>query len=64
MVKLNWSVDQESSFLSTKEAVGKINRLVHADLVAAISAMVNSSNTHVGAMLQQWSTHGWQHLSF
>ncbi len=39
-------------------------RPVHPDPLAEVSLACDASDTHVGAVLQQWSPNGWQPLSF
>jgi hypothetical protein len=61
---LEWSPQMEAAFTAAKAALCKVTSLAHPDPSAAISLACDASDSHVGAVLQQWSPKGWQPLSF
>jgi hypothetical protein len=62
--KLEWSLQMEAAFEAAKAALCRVMSLAHPDPSAAISLACDASDSHVGAVLQQWSPKGWQPLSF
>jgi cleavage and polyadenylation specificity factor subunit 1 len=54
----------EAAFAAAKTALCRVTSLAHPDPSAAISLACDASDSHVGAVLQQWSPKGWQPLSF
>jgi hypothetical protein len=61
---LEWSPQMEAAFTAAKAALCKVTSLAHPDPSAAISLACDTSDSHLGAVLQQWSPKGWQPLSF
>ncbi len=59
--RLEWSPQMEAAF---EAALCRATSLAHPDPSAAISLACDASDSHVGAVLQQWSPKGWQPLSF
>jgi hypothetical protein len=62
--RLDWSQPMEDAFVAAKAALCEAASLAHPDPKAAVSLACDASDTHVGAVLQQWSPQGWQPLSF
>jgi hypothetical protein len=56
----------QHSFQLIKETLAAVTTLSHLDPDAEISLAVDASNTHIGAVLQQWQSGGggWRQLSF
>jgi hypothetical protein len=50
---VEWSAAMQTAFLVAKEALCQASTLVHPDGTADLSLMVDASETHVGAVLQQ-----------
>jgi hypothetical protein len=50
---VEWSAAMETAFLAAKAALCQASALVHPDSTADPSLMVDASETHVGAVLQQ-----------
>jgi hypothetical protein len=50
---LEWSAAKETVFRAAKAALCQTSTLVHPDSAADLSLMVDASETHVGAVLQQ-----------
>jgi hypothetical protein len=50
---LEWSTAMQTAFQAAKEALCQASTLVHPDSTADLSLMVDASETHVGAVLQQ-----------
>jgi cleavage and polyadenylation specificity factor subunit 1 len=63
-IKLVWIPSIEAAFNQAKQAVCDATRLSHPDPAASLSLAVDASDTHVGGVLQQWTSNGWQPLSF
>jgi hypothetical protein len=63
---VKWTQDMESSFEAAKAALARATTLAHPRQGAEISLMVDASDLHVGAALQQRSSPGaeWQPLGF
>ena len=62
--KLEWTSTMQQAFEKAKAAVAAAVKLVHPAPGATVSLAVDASATHVGGVLQQWSSSGWQPLSF
>jgi hypothetical protein len=62
--RLDWSQQMEDAFVAAKAALCEVVSLAQPDLTAAVSLACDASDTHVGAVLQQWSSKGWQLPSF
>jgi hypothetical protein len=56
--RLQWSLQMEAAFISGKEAVCKATQLDHPDPEAEINLVVDASNTHIRAVLQQRTVAG------
>ncbi len=56
--KLEWSLQMEAAFEAAKAALCRVMSLAHPDPSAAISLACDASDSHVGAVLQQWSPKG------
>jgi hypothetical protein len=56
----------QHSFQLIKDTLAAVTTLTHPDLEAEISLAVDASNTHIGAVLQQWQSisSSWRPLSF
>jgi hypothetical protein len=54
----------EGAFKATKAALCRGTSFAHPDPSAAISLACDTSDTHVGAVLQQWAPKDWQPLFF
>jgi hypothetical protein len=54
----------QHSFQLVKETLVEVATLTHPDQPADLSSVVDASNTHIGAVLQQWQPGGWRPLSF
>jgi hypothetical protein len=50
---VEWSTAMQTAFQAAKEALYQASTLVHPDSTADLSLMVDASETHVGAVLQQ-----------
>jgi hypothetical protein len=53
--RLDWSQTMEDAFVAAKAALCRVASLAHPDPGAAVSLACDASDTHVGAVLQQWS---------
>jgi hypothetical protein len=62
--KLEWSEQMSSAFEKAKQLLCAATCLTHPDPAAELSLAVDTSNTHVGAVLQQASARGPQPLGF
>jgi hypothetical protein len=54
----------EAAFEAAKAALCRVMSLAHQDPSAAISLACDALDSHVGAVLQQWSPKGWRPLFF
>lgn len=61
---VEWSAAMQSAFQQAKLAIAAAVKLVHPAPSATVSLATDASATHVGGVLQQWSSAGWQPLSF
>ncbi len=65
-----WAPAMQHSFQLVKDTLAEVATLTHPDPAADISLAVDASNTHIGAVLQQWQpggggrSGGWRPLSF
>ncbi len=62
-----WAPAVQHSFQLVKETLAEVATLTHPDPAADLSLAVDASNTHIGAVLQQWQPGGgggWRPLSF
>ncbi len=62
-----WAPAMQHSFQLVKETLAEVATLTHPDPAADLSLAVDASNTHIGAVLQQWQPGGgggWRPLSF
>ena len=62
--KLAWSPQMAAAFQAAKAAVCAATSLGHPDREAALNLAVDASDSHVGGVLQQQTSSGWQPLSF
>jgi hypothetical protein len=62
--RLQWSSQMEAAFVGGKEVVCKAIQLDHPDPNAEINLVVDTSDTHIEAVLQQKTGAGWKPLSF
>jgi hypothetical protein len=66
----SWAPAMQHSFQLVKETLAAVATLTHPDPAAYLSLPVDASNTHIGAVLQQWQpggggrSGGWRPLSF
>jgi hypothetical protein len=61
---LHWTPAMEVAFEAAKAAVCSATQLDHPDPDAEINLVVDASDTHIGAVLQQRTAAGWKPLSF
>jgi cleavage and polyadenylation specificity factor subunit 1 len=63
---VEWSAAMQTAFQAAKEALCQASTLVHPDGTADLSLMVDASETHVGAVLQQRErgSPAWRPLGF
>jgi hypothetical protein len=61
---LKWSAAMANAFEAAKEALINAVPLHHPDPEARISLATDASDTHIGAVLQQWSNGAWRPISF
>ena len=61
---INWTVESESSFDEAKLSLASAVLLHHPHPIAPLSLAVDASNTHIGAVLQQFVDNKFQPLSF
>jgi hypothetical protein len=63
---VEWSTAMQTAFQAAKEALCQASTLVHPDSTADLSLMVDTSETHEGAVLQQRErgSPAWQPLGF
>ncbi len=63
---VEWSAAMQTAFQVAKEALGQVSTLVHPDSTADLSLMVDASETHLGAALQQRErgSPAWRPLGF
>jgi transposase InsO family protein len=65
-----WAPAMQHSFQLVKDTLAEVATLTHPDPAADLSLAVDASNTHIGAVLQQWQpggggrSGGWRPLSF
>ncbi len=65
-----WAPAMQHSFQLVKDTLAEVATLTHPDPAADLSLAVDASNTHIGAVLQQWQpggggrNGGWRPLSF
>ena len=65
-----WVPAMQHSFQLVKDTLAEVATLTHPDPAADLSLAVDASNTHIGAVLQQWQpggggrSGGWRPLSF
>ncbi len=65
-----WAPAMQHSFQLVKVTLAEVATLTHPDPAADLSLAVDASNTHIGAVLQQWQpggggrSGGWRPLSF
>jgi hypothetical protein len=66
VVKLLWTPDMRAAFVAAKQALCRAARLAFFDTSAAVSLMVDASDTHVGGVLQQrrQGAADWEPLGF
>jgi hypothetical protein len=62
--RLEWSPDAQSSFLAAKAALVAAVPLTHPAPGATLALAVDTSDTHVGAALQQLECGAWRPLAF
>jgi transposase InsO family protein len=61
---VEWSAEMEEAFRAAKQLLCRATCLAHPDPHAELSLMVDASDTHIGAALQQASPRGPQPLAF
>ncbi len=63
---VEWSTAMQTAFQAAKEALCQASTLVHPDSTGDLSLMVDASETHVGAVLQQREpgSPAWRPLGF
>jgi hypothetical protein len=65
-----WAPAMQHSFQLVKDTLTEVATFTHPDPAADLSLVVDASNTHIGAVLQQWQpgsggrSSGWRPLSF
>ena len=59
-----WSKSMNAAFSAAKQALIRATRLNHPNPSAELSLAVDASDTHVGAVLQQYQNRVWSPLSF
>ena len=59
-----WSQPMSEAFSAAKQALVSSTALIHPNPSAQLSLAVDASDTHVGAVLQQFHNGGWAPLSF
>jgi len=62
--QLVWTPEMGTAFTHSKESLAKVALLAHPDPAAEIVLTVDTSDHHVGAVLQQKTARGTQPLSF
>jgi hypothetical protein len=62
--QLLWSGDMEQAFQAIKKQLCEAATLVHPDPGARVSLAVDASDSHVGAVLQQFEGREWRSLAF
>ena len=61
---IKWDQSLTQSFNNAKAALANAVKLVHPNLSAPIALSVDASNTAIGAVLEQKTSHGWCPLDF
>jgi hypothetical protein len=61
---LHWTPAMEAAFEAAKTALCNATQLDHPDPDAEVNLIVDASDTHIGAVLQQRTAAGWKPLSF
>jgi RNase H-like domain found in reverse transcriptase len=61
---LSWREEMVAAFQAAKDLLCKSTCLAHPDPAAAISLVVDTSASHVGAVLQQQDQQSWRPLAF
>jgi hypothetical protein len=61
---LHWTSAMGAAFEAAKTAVCEATQLDHPDPHAEVNLVVDASDTHIGAVLQQRTAAGWKPLSF
>jgi hypothetical protein len=61
---LHWTPAMEAALEAAKTAVCEATKLDHPDPEAEVNLVVDASDTHIGAVLQQRTAAGWKPLSF
>ena len=59
-----WSESMSAAFSAAKQALVSASTLIHPDPSAQLSLAVDASDSHIGAVLQQFQNGGWAPLSF
>jgi hypothetical protein len=54
----------KAAFVHVKQLLCNMGRLANPDPAARISLATDASDTHVGAVFQQWDSGGWQPLAY
>ena len=61
---LNWSQELQDTFDRAKSTLSSAVSLTHPSLSAEVSLVTDTSNTHMGAAIQQKESGGWRPLAF
>jgi RNase H-like domain found in reverse transcriptase/Reverse transcriptase (RNA-dependent DNA polymerase)/Integrase zinc binding domain len=61
---VSWTDERVAAFEAAKQLLGRAACLAHPDRNAQLAVAVDASDSHIGAVLQQSSTRGFQPLAF